>query len=212
MDTCLLCESPLDGGMLCVGCTKATRVRLESLPALYRGLAPLLAPSASTGQGRSGKGGPAPLPVSLDVLDVRGPGGMAALLESWVDAVRSERRRPEQSHLGSPEGRVERAAGELLGHLPWIAVSWSEAGDFAREVRELTRTVSTMIRPPVHDDSIRIGHCPAVHENGTICGAVLRLGRGERVVVCGWCGYSYPPATWAGLKVFMDEDAAAGAA
>lgn len=211
MDDCLLCESALDDGMLCVGCTKATRVRLEALPTLYRGLAPLLTPTVTTTQGRSASGGPAPIPVALDVLDMRGPGGMVALLESWVDAIRAERGHAEQRHTGSLDGRVDRATAALCGHLPWVALSWDQAGAFAAEIREVARSVSTMIRPPVPDTSVRIGYCPAVHENGTICGAVLRLGRGETVVVCQWCGYSYPPATWAGLKTFMDEDAAAAA-
>lgn len=210
MNQCLLCEQPDEtGGMLCPGCTKATRVRLEALPTLYRGLGALLTPAGGVGQGRSGKGGPAPLPVSLDTLDVRGPGGMVAPLESWVDAVRHERGRPERPHIGSPEGRVERASGELVGHLPWIAVSWSEAGDFAGEIRELARSLSSMIRPSTPHRGTRIGNCPAQFEDGVICGAVLRLGPGERVVTCKWCQTSYPPATWAGLKVLIDEDARA---
>lgn len=210
MTTCLLCDEHDDtGGALCPGCTKATRVRLEALPVLYRALAPLLTPSVSVGQGRSGKGGPAPIPVTLDILDIRGPGGMASLLESWVDAVRHERGRPEQPHTGSPEGRVDRAVGALLGHLPWIAVSWSEAGDFAKEVKELARSVSTMIRPPDTQRGTRIGNCPAIDLSGALCGAVLRLAPGEKAVRCEWCGNRYPPFVWAQLKTWIDEDAKA---
>ncbi|MEW1719802.1 hypothetical protein [Streptomyces sp. NPDC093109] len=208
MTICGLCERYDDtGSYLCPGCTKATRVRLEALPVLYRGLGALLTPAVAGASGRSGRGGPAPLPVALDVLDVRGPGGMVAVLESWVDAARAERGRPERPHRGSPEGRVDRAVGELLGHMPWIAVSWPEAGEFAAEVRALARNAATMIRPPAPDRGTRIGHCPAAHENGTLCGAVLRLAPGEHVVTCAWCGCSYPPATWAGLKALMDADA-----
>lgn len=212
--TCLLCEQPDEtGGSLCRECTKATRVRLEGLPVLYRGLGALLTPAGGASQGRSGKGGPAPIPVALDVLDVRGPGGMAGLLESWVDAVRHDRGRPEPEHTGSPEGRVDRACGELLGHMPWIAVSWPEAGEFAGEIRELARSVASMIRPPAPDRGERIGNCPAVDPSGALCGAVLRLASGEKAVRCEWCGNQYPPYTWAQLKVWIDEDtAAAGAA
>ncbi|MEW2177162.1 hypothetical protein AB0890_12635 [Streptomyces sp. NPDC005406] len=206
---CQLCEVALDDGMLCVGCTKATRVRLEALPTLYRGLGVLLTPAGGVGQGRSGKGGPAPIPVSLDVLDVRGPGGMVEPLESWVDAVRHDRGRPEHPHPGSPEGRVDRAVGELLGHMPWIAVSWPEAGDFAREIRELARAVSSMLRPPAADRGTRIGNCPAVDPSGALCGAVLRLAPGEKAVRCEWCDTCYPPYVWAQLKTWIDEDARA---
>lgn len=208
--TCLLCEQPDEtGSYLCPGCTKSTRVRLEGLPVLYRGLGALLAPAGGVGQGRSGKGGPAPIPVSLDVLDVRGPGGMAGLLESWVDAARHDRGRPEPAHTGSPEGRVDRACGELLGHMPWIAVSWPEAGQFAGEIRELARSVTSMIRPPAAERGSRVGNCQSVDMSGAICGAALWLAPGEQVVHCGWCGMNWPPATWTQLKTWIDEDAKA---
>lgn len=210
MNQCGLCEEQLDDGHLCVGCVKATRVRLEAMPVLYGGLAALLPPAGGTSGIRSGKGGPPPLPVNEDILDLRSSAGMVATLEGWVDAIRAERGRPEVPHPGSPTGRVTRAVGELLGHLPWVAVSWPEAGLFAGEIRELARSVSSIIRPPAADRGHRVGNCPAVFEDGVICGAVLRLAPGEKVVTCRWCQTTYPPATWAGLKALIDGDAANG--
>jgi hypothetical protein len=58
------------------------------------------------------------------------------------------------------------------------------------------------------EQGTRIGRCPAQHTDGTLCGAVLRLAHGETVVRCTWCGSSYPPAAWVGLKVLIDADAA----
>jgi hypothetical protein len=52
MNICGLCEEQLEDGYLCVGCTKSTRVRLEALPVLHRGLAALLAPAGGRVQGR----------------------------------------------------------------------------------------------------------------------------------------------------------------
>lgn len=214
MSTCQLCEQHDDtGGYLCVGCTKATRVRLECLPALYDGLLPFLAPSAAISQGRSGSGGPAPLPVSVDVLDLRGPGGMVGVAEDWLTAILRERSMGQRARAGSADTRLRVAVSGLLANLAWVAVSWSEAGTFAAEIRELARSVSSIIRPSsATERGTRIGQCPAMYETGEICGAVLRLGPGERVVTCEWCQCSYPPATWAGLKVLIDEDARAGSA
>jgi hypothetical protein len=209
VNQCGLCEEPLEEGYLCLGCAKATRVRLEALPTLYGGLAALLPPAGGTSGIRSGKGGPPPLPLNENILDMRSGGGMVATLESWVDAIRHDRGRPEVLHTGSPTGRITRTVGELLGHMPWVAVSWPEAGLFAGEIRELAREVSSIIRPPVPDCGRRIGNCPAQFEDGVICGAVLRLEPGERVVTCRWCQTSYPPAMWMGLKVLIDEDARA---
>lgn len=212
MNQCGLCEEPDEtGSYLCVGCTKGTRVRLESMPTLYDGLALLLAPSGGVHTGRSAKPVYAPLPVSEEILDLRGQDGMVATLECWVDAIRAERSRPVAAHPGSPTGRVRRAAGELLGHLPWVAVSFPEAGLFAGELRELTRSISSVLRPPPVDRGVRLGNCPAVFEDGVICGAVLRLVPGEKVVMCRWCRTSYPPAMWAGLKILIDHDATAKA-
>jgi hypothetical protein len=208
VSSCGLCESPLEDGYLCVGCTKATRVRLEAMPTLYGGLAVLLAPAGGTSGIRSGKGGPPPLPVREDILDMRSGGGIVASLESWVDAIRHERGRQEAPHPGSPTGRITRAVAELLGHMPWVAVSWPEAGLFASEIRSLARSASSIIRPPAPESGTRIGNCPAQFEDGAICGAVLRLGPGEKVVMCRWCETTYPPAMWTGLKVLIDVDAA----
>lgn len=207
MNVCQLCEDPLDDGYLCVGCVKNTRVRLEAMPVLYDGLAALLAPAGGTSGIRAGKGGPPPLPVNEDILDRRSGGGMVAVLESWVDAIRHDRGRPEVPHPGSPAGRVTRAVGELLAHMPWVAVSWPEAGLFAGEIRELARSVSSVLQPPAPDRGARLGNCPAAFEDGVICGAVLRLAPGARLVTCDWCGTTYPSGTWADLKILMDADA-----
>ncbi|MFF3060889.1 hypothetical protein [Streptomyces sp. NPDC057909] len=208
MNTCLLCEQPDEtGGYLCPGCTKATVVRLECLPGLYDGLLPFLAPSAAVSQGRSGKGGPAPLPVREEILDLRGPGGMVGVVEDWLSAVRLERRMRQLVPAGSIEGRLKAAVSGLLANMPWIAVSWPSAGTFAEEIRELAKSVRSIIAP--HDPAergIRLGKCPAVDESGNICGAILTYRRGETVVTCPWCTCAFPPATWAGLKEFIDHD------
>ncbi|MGW0933636.1 hypothetical protein [Streptomyces sp. NPDC002666] len=208
MDLCQLCtQHDAMGGYLCPGCTKDTVVRLECLPDLYAGLLPFLTPSTAVSQGRSGKGGPAPLPVVEDVLDLRGQ--MVGTLEDWLTAVRQERgmRAPG---LGGVDGRLAAAVAGLLANMPWIAMSWPEAGTFAEEMRELTRSVSTIVAPAVDVvRGTRVGNCQAVDVSGAICGAVLRLAPGERVVHCDWCGMNWPPATWVQLKTWMAEGAAA---
>lgn len=205
MTLCLLCdEHDAMGGYLCPGCTKATVVRLEALPTLYDGLLPFLTPSTAVGQGRSGKGGPAPLPVVEDVLDLRGQ--MVGTLEDWLAAVRQERgmRAPG---LGGVDGRLAAAVAGLLANMPWIAMSWSEAGTFAGEMRELAESVRSIVAPgPAVERGRRIGHCPAMDPAGVLCGAVLWLRPGEKAVCCEWCTTRYPPYVWGQLKAWMGED------
>lgn len=211
---CQLCDQhDPTGGMLCPGCTKATVVRLECLPALYDGLRPFLAPPAGAGQGRGARPVHAPLPVREEILDLRGPGGIVGVVESWLAAVHQDRGWPPRVPAGSVEGRLDTAVSGLRRNMPWIAVSWEQAGTFAEEIRTLTRSVASIVSPSAATDrGTRIGHCPAQLETGTICGAVLRLPPGERVVTCFWCHMSYPPATWSGLKILIDQDAGVGVA
>lgn len=208
---CLLCdEHDAMGGMLCPGCTKATVVRLECLPDLYDGLLPFLTPTTAVSQGRSGKGGPAPLPVVEDVLDLRGPGGMVGVVEDWLSSVRDARRMRQPVPAGSVEARLKVAAVALLANMPWIAVSWPEAGTFAAEIRDLTKSVRSIIAPePAVERGQRIGNCPAMDPAGVLCGAVLWLPRGEKAVRCEWCDTRYPPYVWGQLKAWMTEDEAA---
>lgn len=210
--TCLLCERHDEtGSYLCPGCSKSTRVRLEALPVLYRGLGVLLAPAGGAPQGRGGKGGPPPLPVSEGILDMRGV--MVGTLEDWLSAARQERgMRQQPAARRGVDGRLDAAVEGLLRHMPWITVSWPQAGEFAGEVRDLAGAVASMLRPPTPERGPRVGNCPAVDPSGAICGAVLRLAPGEKAIVCPWCTCSYPPYVWAQLKTWVDEDAKASSA
>lgn len=217
---CLLCHRTGDD-YLCIGCTKDTRVRLECWPDLYAGLAAVLAPSGGGAQVRGSRPVYAPLPLSEEVLDLRGPGGLVGAAEGWVSAIRHERgrERPDQfdpsyaialwGSLAVPD-RLRAAVAELLEHLPWVAVSWPSAGAFAVDIRDVTRAVAAIVSPPDPvDRGIRMGNCPGQFDDESLCGAELRLPPGGQVVTCPRCATTYPPATWAGLKVLMDADARA---
>lgn len=222
MTTCRLCEQHDDtGSYLCPGCTKATRVRLECLPDLYDGLAAFLAPAGGSAQVRGSRPAFAPLPVSEDVLDLRGPGGLVSVAENWLSVIRRERGYARPDWATSPAAialtgahaltdRLKAAVDELLRQMPWVAVSWPDAGVFAADIREVTRSVASIVAPPAPvDRGTRMGNCPAEFKDGEVCGAVLRLYAGAKVVTCEWCGCTYPPAMWSGLKVLMDADAKA---
>jgi len=212
LNHCQLCEQPIEDGYLCRGCVKATVVRLECLPQLYAGLAPFLTPAVSGGRGRGSRPVYAPLPVSEDILDLRGPGGMVGAVEGWVAAIRKDRRfvtTPTRRPGVGPsiEVRLNAAVAELIANMPWVSVSWPDAGAFAIDIRELTRSVSSIVDPQqLVDQGTRLGNCPAAFEDGVLCGAVLRLYPGDKAVTCRWCGVSYPPAAWPGLKLLIDED------
>lgn len=211
MSACLLCETAdAEGGYLCRGCTKTTVVRLECLPVLYNALAAHLQPGTSGPQGRGATAVHAPMPVAELPLTMRGPGGMVGVVEDWRSLVHQERGMTAPRPVGSVEGRLHAAVKGLLANMPWVAVSWPLAGAFAEEIRDLVAGATSVIDPrDPGERGTRVGYCPAAFEDGVICGAVLRLLPGERVVRCRWCGVTYPPAMWEGLKILIDGDAAA---
>ncbi|MEV6571843.1 hypothetical protein [Streptomyces sp. NPDC051577] len=207
MTACCVCEGDAEGGYLCRGCTNATVSRLHRLPGLYSDLLPFLAPGSGGPATRRAAAVSAPMPVSEIVLNLRGPGGIVGVVEDWVAAVRATRGMQPITPAGSVPTRLSVAVHKLVGHMPWISVSWPDAGLFAQEIRDLDRDIASIVDPGDRDDrGMRLGTCPAVDVSGVICGAVLRHRPGAKVVTCDWCGCTYPPATWPGLKVFIEHD------
>ncbi|MET9953527.1 hypothetical protein ABZ135_18520 [Streptomyces sp. NPDC006339] len=207
MNNCGMCETLVEHGYLCPGCTRALADRLDRMPLLYRALAAFLTPSVRKPSGARTNRTEAPLPVSEHVLDLRGPGGIVGILEDWCTAMYRDRGQTAPARTGNIEQRIAHAATTLRRNCPAIAAEWPATGDLAHEIRDLERSVTTITgatdRPnPGH----RLGPCPAEHTDGTLCGATLRLPPGNTVVTCPWCGQTYPPATWPDLRTLIDHD------
>ncbi|MFB7364177.1 hypothetical protein [Streptomyces hydrogenans] len=207
MTTCGMCDTAVETAYLCHGCTHALGARLGRMPRLYAALEPFLTPSATREPGSTSVSRTeAPLPVVEHVLDLRGPGGIVGILEDWRAALHHARRWPAPTPAVGIPNRVALAAGALEHSLEWIVSSWPEASDLAREIRDLERAVATITGAVDRPRGTRLGPCPAKHEDGTLCGATLRLAPGDQVVTCPWCATTYPPATWIGLHALIAHD------
>jgi hypothetical protein len=204
--SCGLCERDLEQGHLCPGCTLGTARRLDRMPRLYEALAAFLQPSGRRPEFGRSRAAEAPLPISEPAFNLRGPGGIVGVLEDWRSAMQADRGWGEPVREGDTERRVAVAARALSMNLEWIAASWPMAGPFAEEIRGLERDVASIVNPP--ERSLRLGNCPAVYEDGVVCGAVLRVPAGTAEVVCRWCGCAYPPSTWLELRSLQSEGAA----
>ncbi|MEW2518152.1 hypothetical protein [Actinacidiphila alni] len=208
---CLLCEQPQDGNAyLCGGCTATLGQRLAAMPILYRDLAEELVPLGSNwprGNGSHGTQAEAPMPLAEEPLVLRGPGGIVGVLEDWRTALHTDRGWPPPRLAPGVEPRVHAAVKALTAALPWIAAEWPAAGEFAREIADLYRSV-TSITSPAERPGVRVGHCPNIVEDQP-CGAVLRLERGEDTIVCPWCESSFPQRLWPWLRNVQAELGAA---
>jgi hypothetical protein len=205
MNICGLCERDLEHGYLCPGCTLGTARRLDRMPRSYEALAAFLHPGGRRPELGSTRPVEAPLPIAEPAFNLRGPGGMVGVLEDWRSAMQKDRGWGQPAIEGDTERRVIVAARALSINLEWIASSWPMAGAFAEEIRDLERDVASIVNPPA--PSLRLGNCPAVYEDGTTCGAVLRVPAGTAKVECRWCGTAYPPETWLSLHALQGDAA-----
>lgn len=202
---CGLCEQQLEHGYLCPGCTLGTARRLDRMPRLYEALAGFLHPGGRRPELGRSRPAEAPLPIAEPAFNLRGPGGIVGVLEDWRSAMQADRGWGEPATAGTIDRRIAVAARALEHNLEWIAASWPMAGAFAEEIRDLERDVVSIVNPPT--PSMRIGNCPAVYEDGVVCGAVLRVPAGTSKVECRWCGTAYPPETWLALRCLQMEAA-----
>lgn len=206
--SCGLCERDLEHSYLCPGCALGTAQRLDRAPRLYVALAAFLHPGGRRPELGRSRPAEAPLPICEPVFNLRGPGGMVGVLEDWRSAMQADRGWGEPAIEGSIERRTAVAARALSLNLEWIVSSWPMAGAFAEEIRDLERGVASIVNPP--EPSLRLGTCPAVFEDGAVCGAVLRVPHGTAKVECRWCNTLYPPESWLALasNAWTGQDAA----
>jgi hypothetical protein len=201
VNVCGLCEQQLEHGYLCPGCTLATNERLTRMPRLYEALAAFLHPGGRRPELGRSRPAEAPLPIAEPAFNLRGPGGIVGVLEDWRSAMQADRGWGQPVIAGTVERRIAVAARALSINLDWIAASWPMAGPFAEEIRGLERDGISIVNPP--ERSLRLGNCPAVYEDGVVCGAALRVPAGTAKVECRWCGTAYPPESWLELKSFQ---------
>jgi len=204
--SCGLCERQLEHGYLCPGCTLGTVRRLDRMPRMYDALAAFLHPGGRRPEMGRSRPAEAPLPIVEPAFNLRGPGGIVGVLEDWRSAMQADRGWGEPAIEGDTARRVAVAARALSINLDWVAAAWPMAGAFAEEIRDLERDVGSIVNPP--EPSLRLGNCPAVYEDGIVCGAVLRVPAGTARVECAWCGTVYPPESWLVLRSLQTGEAA----
>jgi hypothetical protein len=195
--SCGLCERPT-AAYLCHGCAEALSGHLEVLPGLFQQLQEFLEP-VTRREGRGCKAVEAPVPVDLDVVDLRTK--FADVVTGWHGALFEALGWDPPAPAADVTERVKLAVQALRVNTLWIASSWEAAGDFAGEIRDLHRSASSVVDPREH--GTRLGLCPAAND-GVLCGAVLWLPPGGQVVTCRWCGSRFPPATWVALRLAQE--------
>ncbi|MFQ6194859.1 hypothetical protein [Streptomyces sp. NPDC000405] len=187
----------------CRPCEQRLTEHLAQLPGLVRDLRGLLLPGAHTSgptyRSRSGRVPAAPL--RLDVLDVIT--AVTATLDSWLRDWHETLSWDAPTYGKDP---LAEAAAALRANILWAVEQHPAVADFATEVAELYRTVTSLIDPAKR--ARRIGNCPTPieEEERRTCGAVLRYTPGATTITCPWCRGAWDAIDLAALMARSERE------
>lgn len=191
------------GRWACRPCEDATKRRILELPGLFAQLdtTAMLMKGASRISGPSGSKTP-PIPPRLDVLNLVGPGGIAARLRDIEDAWRNTLGWTVAPWRGSPAEAIPKHAAFLANNLLWACGSYEPVGQDIDELRKLHAECAALAAGDKRPGRVQIGACPVRLEHGS-CGTPLTATTNSHRVHCGGCG-----ARWDGLGEWRELRAA----
>lgn len=177
------------GRWACRPCEESTTTRLAELPSLFVRLDSTAA--LMKGPSRPGAGGSgtrtAPIPPRLDVLNVVGPGGVAARLSAIEDAWRSVLGWTVAPWRGSPAQAVPELAKFLTDNLLWACSSYEEVGADIDDLRRLHGEMTALVNDERRPGRVQIGNCP-VRVGDEVCWTPLTARADSHRVRCDGCG------------------------
>ncbi|MFF3324935.1 hypothetical protein [Streptomyces sp. NPDC002889] len=176
---CAVCDKPSQPRVH-RGCEDRMRANLEALPGLYRQLESALYPGRRGGDGRSATR-TAPLPCSLDAVDLRARGGIEGVVGGWARDL-CEREQWTVPEYRSVEAVIDWGTKTLLVNLPMICDEHPAVKEIAHELQSTVAQAQRLItgdRPPRR---IPVA-CP--------CGQTLRITLDTAGVRCPGCSEQY---------------------
>lgn len=177
------------GRWACRPCEDATTARIAELPALFRRLdstAALMKGASRPGAGSSGTR-TAPIPPRLDVLNLVGPGGVAARLSAIEDAWREVLGWTVAPWRGSPAQAVPELVAFLANNLLWACSSYEEVGQDIDDLRRLHGEMTALVNDERRPGRVQIGNCP-VRVSDRVCWTPLTARADSHRVRCDGCG------------------------
>lgn len=192
------------GRWACRPCEDRTATRITELPALFRQLdttAALMKGASRVSSGGSGTR-TAPIPPRLDVLNMVGPGGVAARLSAIEDSWRQVLGWTVAPWRGSPAQAVPLLAEFLANNLLWACSSYEEVGQDIDDLRRLHTQCKNVVEQKQTPGDVKIGLCPVVVEE-RLCVEQLYASARSFKTACTACGTS-----WEGEDEWRDLRAA----
>jgi hypothetical protein len=189
----------------CRVCEDRAGEQLKALGTLYGQLASVLQPGAApSGGGRVTTSKAAPLPVALQPLSLRGPGGIVGELQVIEDAWRKALCWTVASWRGSIEETLPHVIKFLANNVGWACDAYEEIADDLRVISRLHGQATSAITGE-RDVRVPIGVCPIIvdESTGELCGAKIRMSPWAPVIRCTTCGTTWGKADWLRLGAAM---------
>jgi len=202
---CPVCRRKTDA-LVCASCWSSTVDRLSKIPEGYTSLGEELVPSQGVGERVGGSKTP-PIPVKLEVLHLRTTGIKEPLL------IHEARIRYQQQHTkitfrGNTFNYIAKACEYLVTHERWIKANYTEIDHLAQDVAFIHRAINTALG--YRSDMVTIGTCPAISEDGQVCGYKLQVNPSTlnsfSDIICASCGTTWTSTRWRLLGRMLSDD------
>lgn len=188
----------------CHICENRATEQVQALPDLYRQLEYVLQPGKGAGHGgRVSVGRTAPLPVALQPLSLRGPGGIVSMLLGIEQRWRIQLDWAMLPQRGGYEASLDGTVTVIVNNLPWACDEYASVADDLKLIGSL-HTQATSAAVGEHDPRVPIGCCPIVNEHtGAPCGERLRVSPWALEIRCTGCGTRWARDEWLRLGAII---------
>lgn len=187
----------------CRVCEDRATEQVQQLPALYAQLEACLQPGRTGGSGRTSSGRTAPLPVALQPLNLRGPGGIVSMLLGIEQRWRVELDWNVLPQRGGYEATLAGTATVVADNLPWACDKYALVSDDLKLIGLLFNQASSAVTGE-RDVRVPLGLCPTVPEGGgPACGERLKVSPWAPAIRCGGCGTQWGRDEWLRLGAAM---------
>lgn len=211
MSTCTICRRPLNPQHEQIRhdrCADRLRTDLADLPGLYALMGAVLAPGTAGDRSRVSGTRTAPLPIRLEPLSQRGPGGMVTTLALWETHVRAERGLSAGTQRGISGRDLAAIVLFLRAQLPWMTERYMQVEKFGDDLRDIIHGCHAAAG--ILPNMMRVGDCPNLLPGDEPCGTALHADPYAAQIQCRWCRWTWFRPQWMALgkklRGIEDED------
>ena len=181
----------------CRVCEDRASDQLRAMPDLYKRLGDALTPSTGLSNAGpvSGATKTAPLPVALQPLSLRGPGGIVDALLGIEQRWRIQLDWDQLPHRGSYENTLKGCVPVLRNSISWICDRYDLVADDLKLINSLHQQADAVVNG-TREAKVPVGCCPTRLENSPACGEQLRVSPWAPEIRCAGCGTRWARTEW----------------